>query len=294
MQSRLNITLGSSTKVGTLALTQPDLGFNAVRTAFGFRTEIPAIVNFSSPGTSSLVLDRLRVTFSFESQDQKPIEIGTAEHTALLKTPINDLPITLRWDWTAPQLAFYERLRNGREIKFSTTMSGNVHYILDGRVGQEPLSMPQWFQSHGGIVYPKTSWTKMLRDLNLRDAILVEIPFPSNVPKGWESVWAALREARDCFDQGGTSGWNGCVGRVRLALERWRKINGEAEDLAGWNPPPSANLRTRSKQQRYDVLRWHLIQCAHLAPHMTAANWTRDDALVAISALCSLLAVRNP
>jgi len=164
--------------------------------------------------------------------------------------------------------------------------------VLDGKPGQEPLSMPRWFQSHGTIRYPKAMWTTMLRDLNFGDTILLEIPFTANVPKGWEPVWAALREARDCFDQGGTSGWNGCIGRVRLALEDWRKIQGEAEDLAGWILPQ--NIRSRSKKQRYDILRWHLIQCAHLAPHTTANDWTREEALFALSGLCSLLSVRKP
>jgi hypothetical protein len=154
--------------------------------------------------------------------------------------------------------------------------------------------VPTWFQSHGTIVYPKALWTKMLRDLNFGDTILLEIPFAANVPKGWEPVWAPLREARDCFDQGGTSGWNGCVGRVRFALEKWRKIQGEAEDLAGWVPPQPKDLRGRSKKQRYDILRWHLVQCAHLAPHTTSSDSTQEDALLALSMLCSLLSIRNP
>jgi hypothetical protein len=289
MQSHIDIMLGNREKVGTVVLTQPDSAFAANRTASGFCVLIPAVVNFHTPSDESpLVLNKLTLILSAEGG-----EIGAAVYSALMQTPRSDIPITFSWNLTAIQLAYYERLREGREIKFQVRMTGDIHYLLDGKLGREPLSIPTFFQSHGTIGYPKALWTKMLRDLNFGDTILLEIPFRANVPKGWEPVWAALKEARECFDQGGTSGWNGCVGRVRLALEKWRKIQGEAEDLAGWVPPQPKDLRVRSKKQRYDVLRWHLLQCAHLAPHTTSSDSTQEDALFALSVLCTLLSIRN-
>jgi hypothetical protein len=99
-------------------------------------------------------------------------------------------------------------------------------------------------------------------------------------------VWHALRDARDSFDTGGSTGWKNCVTAVRLALEEWRKIEQEDKGLA--------DTQARTKIQRIDNLRWHLIQLAHYAAHTKADEWTRDDALLALSTLSALLAVRKP
>jgi hypothetical protein len=126
----------------------------------------------------------------------------------------------------------------------------------------------------------------MLREVNLRDTVLVEIPFQSDPPSGWEAVWQALQDARDSFDTGGSTGWKNCVTAVRLALDEWRRI--EPEDKGPADP------QDRTKAHRTENLRWHLIQLAHYAAHTRADEWTRDDALLALSTLSALLAVRRP
>lgn len=165
-------------------------------------------------------------------------------------------------------------------------VSGDIRYILPGEPGREPCSIASTFHQWGEIGYSQKAWTDMLRDLNVRDAVLVEIPFDSNPPSGWEPVWQAVRDALDSFDAGGSTGWRNCVASVRHALEEWRNI--EKEDQG-----PS-DLKSRTKTQRIDNIRWHLIQLAHYAAHTKADEWTRDDALLALSTLSALLAVRKP
>jgi hypothetical protein len=294
MGSHIDIALHSET-VGSIAFTQPDDGFAATRTASGFRVQIPAVLGFWAPSgdRSPLLLEDLRAIFWVPDATGKRLEIGTAACSSRFRDPHRKALIALAWDWTLPALAFYEKLRAGREPRFYLTISGDIRYILPGQAGREPCSVPHPFFQSGEVVYSRDVWTKMLRDLNLGDAILLEIPFRSDPPSGWEAVWGALSDARDLFDKGGSTGWNGCVSQVRLALERWQEI--EKEDQGpGWQRPQPSDLQSRTKSQRTDNLRWHLIQWAHLAPHTKADEWTRDDAILALSTVRALLAVRNP
>lgn len=126
----------------------------------------------------------------------------------------------------------------------------------------------------------------MLRKLGVAENVLLEIPLPTSPPAPWDEVWNALTEARDTFEHGGSTGWKGCVTAVRLALDKWRQI--EEEDLG------PTDKQARTKLQRFENLRWNLLQYAHYGPHSRADEWTRDDALLMLAALSTLLAVRKP
>ncbi len=129
--------------------------------------------------------------------------------------------------------------------------------------------------------------------LGTAENVLVEIPLPGSPSLDWDEVWKALIDARNAFEQGGSTGWKGCVTSVRLALERWQQI--EKEDMGpGWKAPSMQERKDRTKKQRTDNLRWHLYQCAHLGAHSSADEWTRDDALLLLSTLSALLAERKP
>jgi hypothetical protein len=288
--SRIDIAFGNES-VGILVLTQPEQAFSAGRTANGFRVQIPAVVTLSAPSESGLplILENLRVVFSHDGGGQQT-EIGVASYSSTLSTPRREVPISLSWDWTLDAFAYYEQLRSGREAAFRLIVSGDIRYVLvdknGSQTGREPFSIARTFHQPGSVTYSQTIWTKMLRDLNLRDSVLVEIPFPSEPPTGWEPVWDALRDARDSFDRGGSTGWKGTATSVRLALEEWRKI--EAEDKG------PTDLHQRTKAQRTDNIRWQLMQLAHFAAHTKAEEWTRGDALLLLSSFCALIAVRKP
>jgi hypothetical protein len=100
-------------------------------------------------------------------------------------------------------------------------------------------------------------------------------------------------EAGDSFEQGGTTGWKGCVVAVRLTLEKWQKIEPEQHG-PGWKSPAPADRQARTWRERLDNVRWHLLQCAHDAAHSAADEWTRDDAILMLATLSSLLAERKP
>lgn len=288
--SRIDIMLGNQA-VGSVAFPAPQTALTAIRTASGFRVWIPAVVTFSPPSGSGspLLLENLRATF-YQHDAGKGLEIGVASYSPILRTPVREMPITFSWDWTLAMFAFYERHREGQEPKFGLMVSGDIRYVLlsEGAhaTGKEPCSIPTAFHQWCEVSYSQEVWTKMMRETNLRDSILLEIPFPSDPPGGWEPVWSGLRDARDSFDTGGSTGWKNCITGARLALEEWRKI--EPEDKGPADP------QSRTKLQRIDNLRWHLIQLAHYAAHTKADEWTRDDALLALSGLCALLSVRKP
>src|SRR5947209_15699707 len=221
---QMNILLNNLQIIGYVSFNEGVQSLAAARTASGFRLNIPAVVTFQSPSESKspLILENLRATFISDG-----CEIGTAYYSSVLRTEVRELPITLSWDWPISALAVYERIRNGRQASFQVHLSGNIRFMLEGQPGKEPCSVASTFHEQGAVRYSRETWTATLRDLNLRDAVLVEIPFPADPPSGWEPVWHALRDARNSFDTGGSTGWKSCVASVRLALEEWRKIEKE-------------------------------------------------------------------
>ena len=279
--SHVNISLRGEA-VGSVAFDQPDKALGGVRTASGFRLHLPATITFHPPQDESpLLLEKLQATLSASG-----VEVGVARYPEAFRSVTGKRSFSFGWDWTVSALAVYEQLRAGREAEFSITLSGDIRYLLPGQGSKEICSIAWTFSEPGIVRYSRDVWTSTLRLLNLRDAVLVEIPFKSDPPSGFEPIWQALRDARDSFDQGGSTGWKNCVTSVRLALEEWRRV--EEEDQG------PKELKSRTKAQRIDNLRWILMQYAHFAPHTNADAWTRDDALLALSTLCALLAVRKP
>jgi hypothetical protein len=75
--------------------------------------------------------------------------------------------------------------------------------------------------------------------------------------------------------------------KVRHALELWNGLEPERKLLAG------QDVKGRTREERLDGLRWHLHQCAHLAAH-PGGGWSRDEALLMLSTLSAMLALRRP
>jgi hypothetical protein len=201
------------------------------------------------------------------------------------------------WTGTFSDLAFFEKMRDGGQPKVSVHLKGELYFLIpDLHPHHAVRSEAHRIYSRMAYVeisYPKGAWVDMLRTLGVAENILVEVPLPASPPGDWAEVWNALVEARNYFEQGGTTGWKGCVAATRLALEKWQAI--DKEDMGpGWKAPGTQERRDRTKKQRIDNLRWHLYQCAHLGPHSSADGWTRDDALLLLSTLSALLAERKP
>jgi hypothetical protein len=74
-----------------------------------------------------------------------------------------------------------------------------------------------------------------------------------------------------------------------------RPLDGEREDIGpGWKNPEKADRESRTARQRLDAIRWHLREFAHLAAHSGAEHWSREDAVLLLSSVSALLALRRP
>ena len=73
---------------------------------------------------------------------------------------------------------------------------------------------------------------------------------------------------------------------VRHALDQWNKI--EPVKML----PADQPRKEWAKKDRLDGLRRQLRECTHPAAH--GESWSRDEALLMLSTLSALLAVRNP
>src|SRR5262249_49230904 len=203
----------------------------------------------------------------------------------------------MTWLGSLAELSVYEKLRDGGGGQFDIQFEGELFYLVPAPQSHHMFrTEPERFRSKAGfttITYPKEVWVKMLRGLGVAENVLVEVPLPGSPSPDWDGVWKALVDARNAFEQGGSTGWKGCVTAVRLALETWQGI--EKEQMGpGWSAPSQADRRARTKKERLDNLRWHLLQIAHLGAHTGAEEWSRDDALLMLSTLSALLAERKP
>lgn len=301
MLPKIEITIGG-TRVGEVAFIQDPPQLEVLRTAAGFNLTIPANITLELADSSQPcpLLSNLHGVISSAVTSGAQRELGIIRDYRLymgasLKWS-GDAHLT--WSGSVSALLLFEKLRETRLPRLSIDLHGEVCWLLPNSKGRNvdrgrTRTEPRLLSGSVDITYPTEVWVKMLRRLEIAENILVEIPLPSSPPAPWDKVWNPLREARDAFERGGTTGWKGCVSAVRLALEKWKDI--EEEDMGlGWQSPPLKNREARSKRERLDNLRWHLLQCAHLAPHSGADDWSRDDALLALATLSALLAVRKP
>jgi hypothetical protein len=136
--------------------------------------------------------------------------------------------------------------------------------------------------------YDHEAWIELMGSLGAFGNILLEVPLPKDCPPEWREIYAAADEAKRCLAKGGPEGWKGCGVAVRGALERWQEI--EPAPAKGG----SIDLKTRSKEERFAAIRWHVLQLAHLAAHSAAREWKREDAVAALAFLLGLLATRDP
>jgi hypothetical protein len=194
--------------------------------------------------------------------------------------------IYLTWHGSINELAILEQLREGRNPEFQIQLRGELCYLLtSGHSRYRVRTEPRLIHGDTTIGYPKETWVRELRKIGVLENVLIEVPLPTTPPAPWDSIWQNLMSARAAFEQGGSTGWNGCVLAVRQALEKWRDLEGNEEI-------PS-DPRQRSKRERLDNLRRALHQCTHVWVH-DHDECSRDDALLMLSTLSALLAERKP
>jgi hypothetical protein len=255
--------------IGWVTFDENPVHLQVHRTANGFNLQLPIEISLALVGSDEMMpmVDDLRGIIYAGPPDRR-VEIGRlfcdTSHQGgqyVGKSPGNPYKRSAQMTWLGSfaELGYYENLRAGGPVRFDLHFEGQLCYLFSlnnsDRMGR---TQPEPFYSHVGsavLTYPREVWVNMLRELGVAENVLVEIPLPGTRPPGWDVVWEGLRNARIAFEQGGSTGWKGCVMGVRLALENWQKI--EPEDL-------SQNDKTkRTKRQRLDHLRWSLLQIGH-------------------------------
>jgi len=297
---------GSS--LGRIVFNESPNELTATPTAGGFKLALPANLKMSSiavPGVTPMV-SNLHGAIYVVGENQQRFDVGDIRDQSYYNAPSGEFRLDLTWSAPLAALAYCERVRDGKAPRFHIELNGELCFLARAQFLQQPpqdfpnqfsqqliRSAPVPMPGQTAIKFSAETWVKMLRRLGVAENILVEIPLSSSPPAPWDEVWRALVEARDAFEHAGPTGWKSAATAVRLALEKWQAI--EPEDHGeGWTAPKSEQKKARSKRQRIDNIRWHLLQLANYAPHSGADDWSRDDALLMLSTVSALLAIRKP
>ncbi len=276
-------------QVGLITFQSPN-HLQAHRTAGGFRLHLPIMVTLHADkgATTRPLLTNLRAALSYQSSDGVIRHLGQASSEGIFAGEASAYS-DLIWFDSLVALTAYDRLRNGKPPRIKARVSAEVCWLFNTArwIRTEPFSL----EGETEVQYQTEAWVSMLRHLGVAENVLVEVPLPGTAPTEWEEVWRALVEARNAFEQGQETGWSQCAVKVRHALELWREI--EPETMWDGFKAPREALEAWAKPSRLDGIRWHLFQCASAAAHPKGA-WSRDDALLMLSTLSALLAVRKP
>lgn len=180
-----------------------------------------------------------------------------------------------------------ERLRDGEQADFRLTMRGSA-LILDSTEKTWDACL---FQVDGGVPMSvkvqvsRDLWTPQVRVVSPMGSVLVEVPLATNRSPPWNTVWEQLDKAAGHLAQGGEGGWEGCITKVRQALE----LRAQIEKI----PPGSAKPdRDQDRRERLNGLAKALFHYSSLAAHADrhTTRWNRADAILAYSTLCAILA----
>jgi hypothetical protein len=309
MAKSIEINNGRGSVIGSFTFDESPVHLQASRTASGFNLQLPFSISLASvvEGAPAPMVSDIRGVIFAGSPNQR-VEIGRLFSDSSYTAPYRSRDSSqkdvawqgyMTWLGSFVDLAFYNKLRDGGPVQFIVQPEWRLCYVFGipmGESGHLVCTLPEWrrpSEYEVSVGYSRDVWVRMLRSLKVAENVLVEIPLPGCPSPEWEEVWKGLLDARNAFEQGGSTGWKGCVTGVRLALEKWRDI--ESEQMGpGSIKPKQSDLEARTKKERLDNLRWYLMQAAHLGPHTAADEWTRDDALLLLSTLSALLAERKP
>lgn len=297
---RLNLLAGG---YGVGEVTFPRAGLIAHRAIAGLLLDLPFEIVLRSHVQArerlyplpEVVVVGVRLSISL-GQDE--LAVGVAEDR--YSTPTESRG-TCRFRLPADAVWEIERRRESGPLRFAATATATIFRThafevtnLQGERDRERLlSLPEDSREALELEYGAHEWQRVLNAAGFGEHVTVQIDLPMTPPAPWDSVWKAVREAREALHGGGTSGWKACVSACRLALERWREI--EPEDHGtGWQAPSPGDRKERTTLQRRENLRWDLLQCAHQGPHTDKDDWTRDDAVLLLAGLTALLAKRRP
>jgi hypothetical protein len=295
MSRSIEIKNNHDEKVGEIIFDDDPLNLNVWRTASGFRMSLPGKLMLVVLGQNDPVplITNLRGQLFTSNSSGTATEIGEVQCESWYSGGRSSKPggsaphgIAMSWQGSLTQLAVIEKLREGRKLELQIQLRGELCYLLSSdHPRYQVRTHPQLIYGEVTLSYPKETWVRELQKIGVLENVLVEIPLPHSPPAPWDGVWLNLIKAREAFENGGSTGWNGCVLSVRQALEKWKEIEGE--DTGPSDP------RQRSKQERLNNLRRALHECAHVWIH-GRDECSRNEALLMLSTLSGLLAERKP
>jgi hypothetical protein len=268
----------------------------ARRTASGFVFWPPAALKLNrQTGDWQPMVSNVRADIFYD--DNSGFQLGIGRDDTIYVPGVREyeqnLTLSLAWHGADEILQMIDKRRNGGPTKFWISCSGEICIVPSDPTRNILRGPPETFHRDFKVEYSADAWTSLMENVATVGAVLVEVPVRNDLPPAWGTIYAALKEARRHVARGGDDGWKACVAAVRTALEEWRKI--ETEDQGpGWHAPTPTDRAARTKAQRRDGLRWHLLQYAHLAHHSPSDHWERNDAILAFATLSALLAGRDP
>jgi hypothetical protein len=189
---------------------------------------------------------------------------------------------------TRAALEAAERIREGEPPAFTIVLHGSA-FVANKETGGYDLCRVDIAQP-GPIQLraDRDVWQSQVRNASPMGSVLVEIPLAVTRDAPWDRVWARLDAASASLSQGGESGNKHCVIEVRQALDAWRKIDQfETTTTGGKQKDKGQRLRDVA-----NALYHYFSLSAHGDEHQE--EWTRAEAILALSSLCALLSARNP
>lgn len=317
MTNDIDIEYGGR-RLGSITIVKSPTRLHATRSASGFEIQVPMVVTLlAAPREMPRVMvSNLQGKVYVRTQGDSSIGVGRLrgpdwESAGVSSTESYYYPRDKSLEWTATfdDIAYIEKIRDGQAPKLQMDLRGEWCFLLPNSETNQEDRGPQkayssWYhrsdpmsiacgRGYIEVAYPRDVWLQMVQKLGVAENVLVEVPLPPSPPGDWQAVWSALVDARNAFEQGGTTGWKGCITSVRLALEKWQKLEVEKPG-PGWQTPKMPDRQLWTKKERLDALRWYLLNMAHLGAHTGADEWSRDEALLLLSTLSALLAERRP
>jgi hypothetical protein len=194
----------------------------------------------------------------------------------------------LRLPLTRAALEAIEHVRQGNTPKFEVGLHASA-FVKTKEAG--PLDLCRVDFADPGpieIEVQRDSWQTELQKVSPMGSVLIEIPVSFSRAAPWDRVWRGLDAAAINLAQGGEVAYKNCVSEVRQALDCWKEIDGFGSK--------QRLDRQQSKRERLQAAASALYHFCSLSVHADEhqVDWTRSDAILAISTLCSLLAVRDP
>lgn len=183
-----------------------------------------------------------------------------------------------------------ERFRVGGPLEFTVVLQGCALVGNDETDSFEVCRL----QVNGSSSEPvrihadRDVWIQQLRQVSPMGSVLVDIPLASDRGPPWDKVWKQLENAAANLRLGGEMGWKNCVTEVRQALDAWKAIE-------GFKGASQADRKKDKRQRLHDAAASLLHYCSlSVHPDEHQEEWTRADAIMALSTLCALLSARDP